>query len=173
MEIGESRTLIAAETGRLSLAMNDGYNGFRDNWGTLRVTIRGPLTADDSAPLLSRFRKSVGGARVNARDDWTLAGVEVKVGDRLLITATGKWTANRGTWPLVDAEGHNRSARASRLRTGGLIGRIGELGVPFHIGTLHVLEATESGKLYFAMHDFERDDNSGTVVVTIRSFPGP
>jgi WD40 repeat protein len=166
--IGASLDLTPAESGRLHLCINDWYGSAHDNWGSLRVTVTGPLVADKAAPLLSRFTKVVKQVQVDARGDWTPAGIELQRGDVVLITATGRWNGGAGLGE-TDANGIDRKSGA--LRLGALAGRIGKDGERFTLGALHLLEAQESGALHLAMHDTQRFDNEGSLTVTIASSP--
>jgi hypothetical protein len=51
---------------------------------------------------------------------------------------------------------------------GALIGRLGEDGKPFFVGTNFELVATKDGQLYFTVNDWTCEDNSGTFNLTIK-----
>jgi WD40 repeat protein len=166
--VGAALQVTAPISGRLYLGMNDQPWRTDDNWGSLRVTVSGPLVADKAAPLLSRFSKVVKQVQVDARGDWTPTGVELQRGDLVLITATGRWNAGADLGE-TDANGLDRESGA--LRLGALTGRIGKDGERFTLGAIHLLEAQESGTLHLAMHDTQRLDNEGSLAVTIASSP--
>jgi hypothetical protein len=74
----------------------------------------------------------------------------------------------------VDPDGHSRAVgKRSPLRVGSLIGRIGEAGAPFNVGSCCLLVPKDPGKLFLSMHDSERADNTGSIQVTIRAFQEP
>ena len=152
--LGGRRRLTPAQPGRLYLRMNDDDNGLSDNWGSLRVSIRGPMVADKAAPLLSRFPRTVAQVQVRPGRGWTSSGIELRRGDTVVISAAGQWHGGPQRGPL-DANGWNQTWRGQRA--GALIGRIGQRGVRFTIGSLHLLQARESGTLYFALNDTQPD----------------
>ncbi|MBM4041706.1 MAG: DUF1080 domain-containing protein, partial [Planctomycetes bacterium] len=160
--VGERLGLTPETTGRLYLRMNDVVTW--DNWGSLRVTVAGPLLADADGPLLARFTNEVRKLSPEAKSDWTDSGVAVQPGDELLIAAAGTWQAGP-LRPPADADGYQEML--AFLRRGALVGKIGEQGRPFHVGQLLLLDATKAGKLYLAMNDDARDDNQGSLIVTI------
>jgi WD40 repeat protein len=165
--IGQELVFAAPQTGRLCLRMND--DGACDNWGSLLVRIQGRMVAGPKALLLSRFGQAALQRQVEARSDWTFSGLELQRGDVALIAATGTWS----TGPQdgnTDAGGYDRALSDHRL--GALTGRIGPHGQLFTLGTLHLLEAKESGKLFLAINDADRRDNEGSVAVTISTAPG-
>ena len=164
--VGEKYTLTPETTGRLYLRMNDLVTW--DNWGSLRVTIAGPLLADADAPLLARFTNEVRKLSLEAKSDWADSGVAVQPGDKLLIAAAGTWQAGP-LKPPADADGYQE--QLAFLRRGALVGKIGEQGRPFHVGQLLLLDATSAAKLYLAMNDDARDDNQGGLTVTISAPP--
>ena len=166
--IGANLAVTPTDSGRLYLSMNDWIGGTPNNWGSLRVAIVGPLVADKAAPLLSRFTKVVEQVQVDARRDWASSDVELRRGDLVLITATGRWNGEVGRGE-TDANGLDRNR--GELRLGALTGRIGRDGEPVTLGALHLLEAQESGTLFLAMHDPQRLDNKGSLTVTIASSP--
>ncbi|NQT86975.1 DUF1080 domain-containing protein, partial [bacterium] len=166
--IGQSLSWFAGSTGRLFLMMNDPKP--LDNWGSLRVRVEGPLLAADNARLLSWFTRELTSLDVSAKAAAESCGVDVKKGDLLLITAEGNWSAGAGA---CDANGVDTAFAAGRR--GILTGRVGEAGATHPLGALSVIEADAAGKLYLAMNDDDRANNTGSVRVTVRAFerPGP
>ncbi|MBM3957081.1 MAG: DUF1080 domain-containing protein, partial [Gemmatimonadetes bacterium] len=130
----------------------------------------GPMVADKDAPILSRFAKPVAEvklawpadvarlpwqlapARERPPSQWTFSGVELQRGDRVLLSAEGARQAGP-PHGLVDADGVDRGW--NRHRAGILLARIGERGVPFAVGKFHLLNAQESGKLYFTINPIQ------------------
>ncbi len=164
--IGEKLTLPPPMAGRLYLRMND-FN-LVDNWGGLRVTVAGPLLAAADAPILAHFTNEVRKLSLDAKSDWADSGVAVQPGQDLLIAAAGTWQAGP-LMPPADADGYRDEV--ALLRRGALVGKIGEQGRPFYIGQILLLEPTKAGKLYLAMNDDARDDNQGSLTVTISAPP--
>jgi WD40 repeat protein len=146
--IGSSLELTAARSGRLFLRMND--DEAANNWGSVRATIHGSMVADGDAPLLARFSETIARAKVRPYVGWVLSGIEVRRGDRVLISATGRWNRRVGELP-ADANGLNRSFE--HLRAGALLGRVGLYGARVVVGKLHLLEAAEDGPLYLAVNE--------------------
>jgi hypothetical protein len=165
--IRESASFVAQSTGILHLGFRD--TKWDDNWGSMLVSVKGPLLADKHAPLLSRFTKALARGQVNARKDWASSGVDVERGDRILITATGTWSC---AGQATDANGSDGVLNGHR--PGMLVGRImGEKASTFEVGTLRVVEALETGKLYLRMNAVGPAGNTGSVAVMIRSMPKP
>jgi DNA-binding beta-propeller fold protein YncE len=115
----------------------------------MRARIEGPLLAEATAPLISRFPKAVAELPVGPITGWVDSGITVRRADRLLVSAEGAW-ADRGVQAAIDANGTNRTMQ--HLRMGALIGRVGQHGQRVHVGALHLFEASEPGKLYLAVN---------------------
>jgi hypothetical protein len=155
--VGGELKFTPAEAGQLYLRANDDLTA--DNWGSLRVQIAGPLVAQKDAPLLSRFKKAIAQMPLGPPRGWIDTGIELRRGDRLLVSADGLWGQG------VDANGQDRTVNGQRA--GALLARIGRWGARQAIGALHLLEADESGKLYLAVNDAARPVNRA-----LRLLPG-
>jgi hypothetical protein len=111
---------------------------------------------------------------VDARKAFTDTGVDVAVGDRVAVGATGTifHDASGSTGPngvaerrdlhqfnVLDTENH-----------GALIGRIGPNGAPFSVGSDFSSSSLAPGRLFLGVNDIGLDNNSGafTATVTIR-----
>lgn len=123
--------------------------------------------------------------KLSAKTDWGDSGVTVAAGDRLKVSATGKWTGNapmrawfpdkgpgeKGTpnFRLVnkDEEGHEFFAET-------LIARIAE-GEPFYMGSGREWVAKAAGKLSFRFNEAGTigglADNDGELTITIVRTP--
>ena len=165
--VGSDCAFIASKAGRLRLRMN--VAKLADCWGALRVAASGPLVARADAPLLSRFTRTLREVKVDSRADWAPAGIDLRPGERLLLTAKG--TCYTGGADPTDADGRDLTANGHRV--GALLGRIGASGAPFAIGTLCLLEPREGGSLFLVVHDISREDNQGGFTVTIAAPPEP
>lgn len=111
-----------------------------------------------------------------AAAEWRNSGVIVKKGAKYKISASGKWTAGA----LCGSTGPD-GLGASYLCTGAtatyigtesaslLLGKIGEQGEPFAVGSGLELLADEDGILYLRINDapMMMNDNSGSINVTI------
>jgi hypothetical protein len=108
---------------------------------------------------------------VDARSQWTDAGVDVRSGQELLFAATGevRWGPNRR-----DGAGGERNSPFNQTRpmpdrnAAALIGKIGENGDPFFIGDDRApIRVRGSGRLFLGINDDFLGDNGGTLRVVI------
>lgn len=127
---------------------------------------------------------------------WTNTGMQVKAGQVLKVTASG-----RGVWknisdpnpnayprpyeecgpdgtPPVDKKDYYSNISSYPCRTankGALIGRIGDNGLPFFVGTHFDRVVQESGSLYLGINDIAGaenwSDNSGSFNASIQVNP--
>ncbi len=115
---------------------------------------------------------------VQARDDGRTGrgssntGVSVAAGQRVRISATGRWTTNR-RWGWWGPEGKKLNCCTTILhsRTGykqryGLVARVGR-GRWHYIGKEHTFTADASGTLYACMDDVGFNDNRGQLQLNI------
>ena len=110
---------------------------------------------------------------VKATDQWLDTGIDVKPGSRVVITATGKWK-NDGKPETyeVTADGFstykNPDAVIPEANFASLIGRFGDSGNPFFVGS-HYESDAGSGRLFLQMNDIEGffADNVGELKVNI------
>jgi len=110
---------------------------------------------------------------VNANTAWTDTGVTVNTGDRVAFQASGEIlfgrSAGQTSTPDGNAAGRSGSYPDPSVPVGALIGRIGNNGKPFAIGSqTQPLPMPASGRLFLGVNDNELGDNSGafTVIVT-------
>lgn len=199
LELGTSREFVADNDGRLFLTSNRG--SYRDARGSFTVQIKRErdLTAmsgpgdsnrsrrnDANAPGRTRQsdvpqkrtpqESSVDVAGTSRGTDTTL---DVRMGDEITITATGKIIAGRRLGE-VGPDGGRVGGFGSIVGTrpvpsagpGALIGYIrlsnGQLSQPFFVGTQLTIRAPADGRLYLAINDDDYSDNGGTFKVTIR-----
>jgi hypothetical protein len=111
---------------------------------------------------------------VDARRGFIDTGVDVAVGDRVAVSATGTifHDASGSTGPNGVAERRDL-AQFNVLDTenhGALIGRIGQTGAPFSVGSDFSSSSLAPGRLFLGVNDRGLDNNSGafTATVTIR-----
>jgi hypothetical protein len=122
--------------------------------------------------------------RVLPNRPWTNTGLTVRKGERLFFTATGeiRWAASGATCGPdgIDA------LIGWRVGRGGLVGRVGEQGKPFAIGSRTTLfpdkhprpphhphppppiTVPRDGELFLGFESFTPGDNLGSFEVTIR-----
>ena len=200
IEIGSSREFSADRDGRIFLTAN--RSSYADARGGFTVEIRREINlaanSDDNIfdrrrrPGVRSRRPQTGTGSVRP-SELTLevpgtthvdssavdTGIEVRSGDQLTITATGRVVAGRRIGEVGPA-GATSSGFGGFISTrpvptvgaGALIGFIrrydGQMATPFFIGASLVWSATEEGRLFLAINDDDYGDNSGSFTVKIR-----
>ena len=199
LELGTSRQFVAEKDGRLFLTSNRG--SYTDARGSFTVQIRRErdLTALNDSSDTNPPRRNDPNARTRTRQrdvpqrrapqesSLEVAGtsrgtdtsLDVRVGDEITITATGKIIAGRRLGE-VGPEGGRVSGFGAIVGTrpvpsagaGALIGYIrlpnGQMSQPFFVGSQLTLSAPAEGRLYLAINDDDYSDNGGAFKVTIR-----
>jgi hypothetical protein len=130
-------------------------------------------------------RDSGGGAKtigpktvtVDSRKPWTSTGIVLKVGDEVAITASGQIFPDSPTHrELVatpdGAPGHSELLQFNvvpGIQHGGLIGRVGDGGTPFNVGSKNNFGAAAAGRLFLGINDTGLFNNDGayTAHVTV------
>jgi hypothetical protein len=111
---------------------------------------------------------------VDARKAWTDTGVDLASGDRVAVSATGTIfhdasgsTGPNGVAERVDLQQFNVLKGENHA---GLIGRIGDNGAPFAVGSDFASTNLAPGRLFLGINDQGVDNNSGafSAVVTVR-----
>ncbi|MBA3514532.1 MAG: hypothetical protein H0T77_09180 [Pyrinomonadaceae bacterium] len=195
MEIGSSREFVADGDGRLYLTANRG--SYTDARGSFTVEIRRErdLTAEDDN-IFDRRRDRTGVVRprrprvgtsvpreqeveVPGTSRGVDTGIDVRVGDQLTFTATGRVIAGSRIGE-VGPEGGRSSGFGSIMGTrpvptvgpGALIGFIrtadGQVSQPFPIGSQLTFTANADGRLLLAINDDDYSDNGGAFQVRVR-----
>jgi len=195
IEIGSSREFVADRDGRLYLTANRG--SYTDARGAFTVETRRErdLTADNDNPF-DRRRDRPGTVRprrpraaiavprevkieVPGTSRGVDTGIDVRVGDQLTFTASGRVIAGRRIGE-VGPEGGRSSGLGSIIGTrpvptagpGALIGFIrmadGQMSQPFPIGSQLTFSANADGRLFLAINDDDYSDNGGAFQVGIR-----
>lgn len=139
------------------------------------------------------------GVAVAANAGWVSSGVTVEAGGQVQITASGRWTlvatGNGQGGPNAEGQSLARSSQgqatgpdgiaelAGRVSTtvpntnvGALIGRIGDNGAPFLVGSQYSAEVTSTGSLQFSINvspEVRGNQGSLTVSVTATAPPPP
>lgn len=117
------------------------------------IQLRGSGQGGDAEPITV----TVPGARI-----WTDTGVDLKMGDRVSITADGFVFHNEKE--SVNADGDPRRFESNVLATANhaeLIGRLGPQGEPFAVGMEANFTAPGNGRLYLGVNDKGFENNSG------------
>ena len=111
-------------------------------------------------------------------ENWSNSGVIVHPRSTYEITATGQWRAS-GLFPWGTPDGSKSPLRLAPTIIPGLdfmvlIGKVGENGTPFVVGSRHTLAPAANGTLYFRSNDTTGlcGDNEGQVTVTTRLIHG-
>jgi hypothetical protein len=192
LEIGGSREFVTDRDGRLYLTLNRGT--YTDARGAFTVQVRRErdLAADDDniferpRPGTVRPRRppriDIGPREVTVEVPGTSRGVDsgldVRVGDQLTFTASGRVIAGRRIGE-VGPEGGRTSGFGAIIGTrpvpaagpGALIGFIrlnnGQTSPPFLIGGQLSLTANADGRLILAINDDDYSDNGGSFSVRI------
>ena len=115
---------------------------------------------------------------VPGTDQWTDTGINLSIDDTVLIEADGEITPASGI-PLHGPDGVPDRPSARRYNVEGveeanhnsLIGRIGEAGAPFQVGSQLRSKADTDGHLFLGFNDIDVGNNSGEVTATITVNP--
>ena len=116
---------------------------------------------------------------ISGAEQWKDTGIEVKPGDRLVMTATGELKfsdARQAAGPNGLARGWRDLLRAYPVRDAGrgaVVGRIGETGaaVSFLIGDRRDMTASTGGKLFVGINKLASDRPQGSFIVNIERTP--
>jgi hypothetical protein len=108
---------------------------------------------------------------VPAFDGWTRAGIEVRAGAKVWFEAKGRiqWGPGRKDSAGGESGSPRNAGRPMPSRNAAaLIGKIGENGDPFFIGSdTGPIQVRTSGVLFLGINDDYLGDNSGAFRVTI------
>jgi len=115
---------------------------------------------------------------VAGTEQWTDTGIELSVGDTVLIEADGA-VAPSTTEPLWGPDGvpDRPSARVYNVKGledenhNSLIGRIGEAGAPFQVGSQLLWTVDTEGRLFLGINDEDVANNAGEFTATINVNP--
>ena len=112
-----------------------------------------------------------GAVRVEANQQWTDAGVDVRAGDLVSFQGAGQIAFGQGGGMTagVDGKSDMRSPNypVSAMPAGGLIGRVGN-SAPFPIGgNQQPIRMPANGRLMLGVNDNELSDNSGFFSVVV------
>lgn len=108
--------------------------------------------------------------KIYAYRDWQSTAVTVSQNDLVSVRARGMWLYTPGEWHGPEGHARYRSPQFYPLPGvpgGALIGRIGETGIPFYVGTRYSGRANSSGMLYLRIDDDILSDNEGQISVDV------
>ena len=116
---------------------------------------------------------------VPGTEQWTDTGIDLSLDDTVLIEADGAVTPKTTYEPLIGPDGvpDRPSARVYNIEGleeanhAGLIGRIGEAGAPFLVGSQLLFEADTEGRLFLGINDEDVVNNAGEFTATITVNP--
>jgi hypothetical protein len=108
---------------------------------------------------------------VDARTQWTDAGIDVRTGQQIVFAPSGevRWGPNRRDGAAGERNSPvNRGRPMPERNAAALIGKIGPEGDPFFIGDeRQPLRMRASGRLFLGINDDYLLDNSGSLRVTV------
>jgi hypothetical protein len=112
-----------------------------------------------------------GATRVDANQQWTNTGINVRAGDLVSFRATGRIAFGQGATQTAGPDGNdslrNTNYPVGVMPVGGLIGRVGN-GAPFPIGSnSQPIRMPANGTLMLGVNDDAVGDNSGFFSVVI------
>jgi hypothetical protein len=141
--------------------------------GMLGIAILYLLIARVMMPTL---QEEMASTQVFAYRGWQSTGIRLEPGETAMIRAKGDWLYTPGEWH--DANGHERFPAPyfypmTGVAGGVLLGRIGESGVIYQVGTRGYIYSDESGMLYLRINDDILSDNEGALQVTVEIIPAP
>ena len=116
---------------------------------------------------------------VPGTEQWTDTGIDLSIDDTVLIEADGAVTPSTASEPLYGPDGvpDRPSARVFNVEGleeanhAGLIGRIGEDGAPFPVGSQLLSKADTDGRLFLGINDKDVGNNAGEFTATIAVNP--
>ena len=112
---------------------------------------------------------------VPGTEQWTDTGIDLSIDDTVLIEADGAITPSTPDVPLHGPDGVPDRPSARVFNVGGveeanhasLIGRIGEAGAPFLVGSELSSTADTEGRLFLGINDRDVANNAGEFTATI------
>ena len=115
---------------------------------------------------------------VPGTEQWTDTGIDLSIGDGVLIEADGAINPASAI-PLHGPDGVPDRPDARQFNVEGveeanhnsLIGRIGEAGAPFLVGSQLLFEADTEGRLFLGINDTGVGNNAGEFTATITVNP--
>jgi len=97
---------------------------------------------------------------------WFDTGIDIQKGSTLKIKATGTWRLGPDD-RKCDANGLSNYGLYNHHLYGTLLGKIGDNGAAFGIGTDYNAQVNATGRLYLGNNDSNSKDNTGSISVSI------
>lgn len=140
-----------------------------------RIYLVTPAGLGTNAPITGT--PGDGSVNVNAGNPWTSTGINVRTGDMLRFAVSGEIRIGPGANDVANADGNpNSNVNTSLFRRlpvtslppGGLIGKVGNNGQPFSIGSApQAIRMPANGQLMLGVNDLTFNDNSGAFRVVV------
>jgi hypothetical protein len=116
---------------------------------------------------------------VPGTEQWTDTGIELSIDDTVLIEADGEITPRKADVALHGPDGLPDQPSARQYNVEGveeanhnsLIGRIGEGGAPFQVGSRLQTQADTDGRLFLGINDIDVANNDGEFTATVTVNP--
>jgi hypothetical protein len=115
---------------------------------------------------------------VPGTEQWTDTGIDLSIDDMVSIEADGEITPSTPHVPLHGPNGLlDPAARRFNVEGleeanhAGLIGRIGEAGAPFQVGSQLLSKVDTEGRLFLGINDGDVGNNAGEFTATITVNP--
>lgn len=102
--------------------------------------------------------------------NWLNTGINLTDSSRLLISSTGviEWSNGNLSEPDGVVFEDDSTILYSGIPQSALVGRIGENGNPFYIGSFYNSFINQNGNLYLSINDTNKNDNSGQYSLAIQ-----
>lgn len=166
------------QTGSYCRQLQTSANISRPPTSVTLPAIHSAISGGASAASTSKLTRSV---RVPGNIAWTPTGINLSARQQVTVTASGGVSFSAGSRPIgpggtppscyVAANGpygwRTHPYLANGLPCGSLVGRIGEKGKIFEIGSKATIHAATGGQLYLGVNDNAFWDNSGGWNVTV------
>jgi hypothetical protein len=142
------------------------------------VTTEAPTNTDAEAAALTDAELSSEPVSVvvPGTEQWTDTGIDLSIGDKVLIEADGTVNPAAPNFPVNGPNGNllaglTKVERLEERNHASLIGRIGEAGAPFWVGSRHLSKANTEGRLFLGINDSLVENNAGEFTATITINP--
>ena len=184
---GETITFDARDGGRRDISANDlariyiNPGAARSVYSNVGRALQPVATGGRvENPVNNPVNAPAGSITVNGNQPWTDTGINVRKGDMITFSATGRVNVATGNSPdvVADPNGANNFPAPRNnypfpgMAVGGLIAKVGN-DRPFGVGTLtHPISMPDDGRLYLGINDDGFGDNSGAFYVTINGGSG-
>jgi len=159
---------------RLSIRTASGDREIGSN-EVARIVIARPENAvptSGASPAIEATPAVPGAITVQANQPWTSTGLTVRKGQRIRFTSTGNVQLSDDINDIAGPDGAKSGRMAAnapmkQVPAGELLGKVGETGQPFPIGSNGTITMPANGILYLGVNDDGFGDNRGNFQVLI------